>query len=366
MRAHHLIAILASTTIVISQSAIALNAIEAAIVPEADIVGTLNVKSANNSAIVKMLSAEGTNENDPANGTMLAKAARFEAATGITADDVVSVAFSCDIDTAKLDATTPNERVSNMNALLAVQLAKPITIDKLKLALKLEYGSEASAGVTEVTIGATRGLKINATTPTDPAIYLTIAPGGNILVASFNAEALESMQQRIATGALAQESDVLTVLDKGTRRSAQIRTVFKVPASVRANIRTRIADMQEQVATNPGMAIGVGIARLFRGIKSISGSMHLGEDAYVSLTGDLGSAEDALQASMLLDTFVVPLLQVKLTQSGLLAGSPSLGNLSSVTANASQLKINFKIPGAQLISNAQSPAAATAGPAIRN
>ena len=158
----------------------ALTAREMSVVPGADIVGFIAIDKANASPMMKKRRAKASPESKQTSQAFTAKKARFEAATGLTEDDIVSLAFSCDMDTAKLAAATQRERIGAMQAIAAIQVAKPISITKIKQAIKLEYGSQDFAGVADTTFGGHAGLIIKATAPTDPDAYLSVSPDGRI------------------------------------------------------------------------------------------------------------------------------------------------------------------------------------------
>jgi hypothetical protein len=348
----------ATALLTLAGSAEALTATQASMVPGADFVATLDIKKVNEAPIVrKRRAADEANPDRSASGVWLAKAARFETATGITKDDVIAIAFSCDIDTANLEGETPQERVGGAIGILAIELAKPISIEKLKLALRLEYGSEQHAGVSEVAIGNGRGLKINASNEGDPDIYLAVAPEGHVLLTSFNVNALGEAQARLQSSGGLHEPSELAALRQTVAKQTQIQMACVVPAALRDSINAQIVALQDQAAQNPGLAIVAGIVKLFGGIKNLCAGVALAEDASITVAGDLGDPLAAMNASLLLDTMVIPMLQAKLLQTTGGATPPNLDEMAKVSAQDSTLEIRFKLSEAQILDGVATPVA---------
>ena len=325
-----------------------------AIVPGADVIGRVDIQALNAAPIIKKQIAKGAESWMPLAGSTSAKSARFEAATGLVADDIISVAFSCDIDTLDMTATTSRKRTAGMSGVVAIQVAKPISIAKLKQAIKLEYGTQGKAGVSETSIGKHAGLRINASQPTDPDIYLTVSPNGHLVLMALNAESLIAAQKRITSNTAIPAPDKIARL-KDALSGSQITIACIIPSSTTKAIKEQIAKMQQQLAENPGLAMVMGFSQLFQGIKSISAGVTFQNDAIVSLAGDLGKPEYALQASLLLQTIVIPLIEAKFMPPPAAGGaqSPAITDFASVTANGSTLQIKVKITEEQLMSKTQ-------------
>ena len=346
----------------LSPSSHAMTARQIAIVPGADFLGNIAVREANASPIMKKRKAAKKAEGEQPSREQEARRVRFETATGLTEEDIISVAFSGDMDTANMKATTQRGRVGAMNGLAAVQLAKSISIDKLKQAIKLEYGSQDLAGVSDVTIGGQAGLKVNATKPGDPDVYLTITKNGRLVLVAFNAESLAAALKRSASKASVPEPANLARIRTILPERAQVQMACILPPSVRATMDDQIKTMSQQAAKNPGLAAVVGFARLFSGIQNLCIGVELAEEAQLSLAGSLGNAQSAQQASILLETMIIPMIQASMMRNQTPGTPPpNLDNMVSVRTKDTALQVRLRLTEEQMMQDfLKAPAASTA------
>jgi hypothetical protein len=284
---------------------------QAAIVPGSDIVGTIAIHDLNTAPLIKNRTNTATHAITRA---VAARSARLEASTGLTKDDITSALFSCNIDTYNFKAETQRERVADLNGLIAVQLAKPVSIGKIKQAIKLEYGTEELAGVANITITGNPGLIIKATKKTDPDIFITITPDKHVLLAALNSASLASALQRAKSGRIIKEPQVLARMRGSLPPKSQIKIAAIIPAEVRALINQHSKAMTRQAKQNPGMMAAAGITQLFQNIKSISLGAQLTKDLLLTVAGDLGNAQSSQQAAILMKTMVIPMMQATMAQ----------------------------------------------------
>jgi len=284
---------------------------QSAIVPGADIVGTIAIHDLYASPLIK-------NRTDTATHTITravaARSARLEAATGLTKNDIISALFSCNIDTYDFKAKTKRERVANLNGLIAVQLAKPVSIGKIKQAIKLEYGTEELAGVANITIVGNPGLIIKATKKSDPDIFITITSDKHVLLAALNSASLASALQRAKTGRIIKEPAALARMRESLPPKSQVKVAAIIPAEIRTLINQHSKAMTSQAKQNPGMMAVAGITQLFQNIKSMSLGAQLTKDLLLTVAGDLGNAQSSQQAAILMKTMVIPMMQATMAQ----------------------------------------------------
>ncbi len=333
-------------------STFAMTAQQISVVPGADAVGSIALKAFNAAPVVKKKRATGNDEAIPWSAMTAAKRARFEVATGLAEDDIIAAAFSCDMDTLDLDADTSRGRSSSLRGLVAIQVSKAISIDKLKTAIKLEYGTQDLAGVADVAIGKQVGLKVNASKPSDPDIYLTLTPDGHIVLIALNTESLAAALDRAASGSLVREPSGLTQMRRALSGS-QIQMACIIPTRARESMQAKIDGMRQQMSQNPGLAMVMGFTQLFKGIKSLSVGLSVDTDATLKLAGELGSEQEALQASVLLETMVIPLILAQAATAGVGEKASELGKNVSVKSHEATLQIQVTIPEDQIMGKAK-------------
>jgi hypothetical protein len=348
-RSHHILPIGCALTIALTSITGTANAQQVAIVGGADIIGNIAIQDLGKAPIMSKHLAEIRSEDSRWGPLMAARSARFEAATGLTAKDLLTAAFSLDIDTLAMTAATPREQVRGLSGLLALKLAKPISIAQLKQALKLEYGSQKLAGVSDVSIAGTPGLKIHASTVEDPNVYLTITPNKRTVLIAFNTKSLADGLQRIGARQAYREKDGIVQARKLLPAGSQIQIAGIVPPSLRAKINEYVLSMTKQAAQNPKLAITLGFVRLFQGVKNMGMGLQLDAGAQVSLMGTLGSQQEAQQASILLNSMVIPMVHAAmLQQASPSQPAPKLDGIINVDAKADVLKIGLRLTEEQM------------------
>jgi hypothetical protein len=325
------------------------NAQQVAIVSGADIIGNVAIQEFCNAPIISKHLAEIRSGDSQWGPLMAARRARFEAATGLTGEDILSAAFSLDIDTLDMAASTPREQVNGLSALLAIKLAKSLDIAQLKQALKLEYGSQKLAGVSDVSIAGNSGLKIHASTAQDPDVYLTITPNQKVVLIAFNTAALADGIQRIGARKAYKAKNAISHIQTMLPTEAQIHIAGVVPPSIRAKINEQVLTMTQQAAQNPRLAVTLAFVRLFQGIQNIGFGLQLDDGALLSLLGELGSPQEAQQASILLNNMVIPMMHAAILQHASPSEpAPDLDGVITVGAKAEALHIDLRLTEEQM------------------
>jgi len=348
-------------SVILAQPASAMTARQIAIVPGADFLGSIAVREANASPIMKKRKAkEPKTQQD--RRSYEARRARFEAATGLTEADVIAVAFSGDRHTANIKATTQRARIGAMNGLAAIQLAKPVSIDKLKQAIKLEYGTQDLAGVSDVTIGGRPGLKVNASKPDDPDLFLTVTKDGRLVLLAFNASSLAGALKRSASNRVLPEPSNLTRIRSVLSPKTQVQMACIVPDSVRASIDEQINSMTQEAAQNPGMAAMAGFVRLFGNIQNLCIGVELADDALLSIAGSLGNVQSAQQASILLETMIIPMIQASMIKNSQGSIPPNIHDVVTVRTKDTALQVRLRLTEEQIMQDFLKPPAGASTP----
>ena len=321
-----------------------------AVVPGADITGSIAIEKLNNTALITTLRGRGTKQSPR---SLAAHQARLQSATGLTFSDISSAMFSCDADTYNFTGATPRAKVAKLNGLLAISLKKPVTISKLRQLIKLEYGSTEQAGVANVTIAGNPVLVIKSPTADKPDIYIAVSPDGRSVLAAFNPGAIGGALLRTKAGKLIREPDALYAMRKGLPRDAQIKIASVVPDAVHRQIDKQITAINRNAASNPGMAVTASLIGLFGNLRNISIGIGIDSDVSLTLAGDLGNSQTSQQAAILLQTIALPMMKASLQQQS--GGAPNKINLDrqlKFSAKKNMLYISILIPQDQLIKTA--------------
>jgi len=283
----------------------------AAIVPGTDIIGTIDLRSLNAAPLVKNHSGKKAHA---LTRDVAARSARFEAATGLTKKDVISIIFSCNLNTYNFKGVTKRDKSAKLSGLIAVKLAKPVTIAKIKQAIKLEYGSEDLAGVADITISGYPALLIKAPSKSDPDIFITVSPDKHLFLAALNAGSLTSALQRIKSGRMIKEPAPLARIRKALPPRSQIKAAAIIPPQVRALISQQSKAMYKKTKQDPRMVAAASVTKLFENLKSASLGIQLTNDALITIAGDMGNAQYSKQAGILLKSMVIPMMQATMMQ----------------------------------------------------
>lgn len=320
-----------------------------AIVPGADIIVTIDISALNSAPLVQRLTAE-TGKNKSISRSVAARWARFTAATGLAKSDIRSALISCDIDTYDFKAATAREKTARLNAVLAVQSRKPVTLAKIKKAIILEYGSEEIAGVANVTIAGHPALKIKAPKKATPDIYIAVTPDGLALLAALNSASIAQAIHRSVSGKIISEPRNLSRMRASLLPKSQIKSAAVIPASIRSLIDQQAAAMLRQSQQNPAMAAAAAITKLFHNLRNISLGLKITADATITAAADLGAQFTAQQAATVIQTMLIPIMQANITKSTP-AHSPviNLDRQVKVTAKDGNLLIQLIIPQNQII-----------------
>lgn len=270
-----------------ASSVYAQSALRGGFVENADVFVYVDMAKMNQSAFSKAVEAQ-----QPAEMTAEAeeKQAAFTAATGLTEDDVLTLAFSMDIDNIDFEAADPDE-LENAQAVVALELAKAITLEQAKAGLETMSGEgEIEATMTIGTVDGIEVISLESTTADGPdKAFGTLSPDGKTFMMAFNTASLKDALTRIAESkTAAPTADMAAAMQAMGNRQA--RMVLVLPPAAREKIQTGI---QEAAAADPQAAMMMP----FSTVKSLLISANTGDalDFYLSL--DLGNPGNAQQAT---------------------------------------------------------------------
>jgi hypothetical protein len=340
-----LAALLAACTALYSNRTEAVGLHQIAIVPGADLVGTIDIKELSKAAIFNAVPGQ---KSHALSRSVAARSARIKLATGLTSQDITSVLFSCQTPTIKFNAPTPRQKVSAMHAMLAVELAKPVSIAQIRQAIKLEYGSEELAGVDNITINGYPALTIKAPSQKNPDIFAAMTPNNRVLLVALNTGSLSSALKRAKAGKAVREPQQLARLRKSMPPRSQVKIAAIVPDQVRnmINIQSRI--MMQQAKQKPQMAGSAGVVKLFANIQTISVGILIKDDILLTVAGDLASRAAANQAGSLIKTMLIPIMQAAMDKQSKSHSQLNLAKQIKIRSSSNDLFMQIRIPQNQL------------------
>ncbi|MDF3130181.1 hypothetical protein P0Y35_13320 [Kiritimatiellaeota bacterium B1221] len=296
-----LLALFLTSFCLTSFSVYAQSALRGGFVENADVFVYVDIAKMNESPFSKAIEAQQSPEEKALADE---KTAAFTAATGLTEDDVRSMAFSMDIDNIDFEAADPDE-LEDAQAVVAIELAKPITLEQAKAGLESMGDEEIDA---KITITQEDGLDViklesNNTEDGPDKAYGTLSPDGKTFLMAFNTLSLKDSLSRITEGkTAAPTADMAAAMQAMGNRQARI--VLVLPAAARQKIQEGI----QATAAQGGMG---AMIMPFSTAKSLLISADTAEslDFYLSL--DLGNAGNAQQATGMVQS-MLPMLMMSL------------------------------------------------------
>lgn len=294
--------ILSIATFAFVGSTHAQTALHAGFVENADVFVYMDISEMNDSAFSKAVEEQQSPE---AKALAEEKTEKFTAATGLDEDDVISMAFSMDIDDIDFQAQDPAE-LENAQAVLAIELAKSITLEQAKAGLEnMGDESEMKADITIETVDGMEVLKLESTESEQgpDSAYGTLSPDGKTFLMAFNTLSLTDGLSRIAAGSMADPTPDMTTAMKSIG-DRHMRMVLVLPPAARQKISEGI----QATAAQGGM--GAMLAP-FGSAKSLLISANTTDNLEFFLSLDLANAGNATQAAGMVQS-MLPMMMMSM------------------------------------------------------
>lgn len=319
--------------------------LEAAIVPGADLVGSLDYRKAAAAPAFVEVSRAGEKRTPTAPSGWEERVVALERATGLSRDDVTALRFSADLDTLRLDGKGWQE--TEVDALLAVAFDRAVTSVQLRGGLDvLTESMPQRAWVAESTFEDRPGFTVSPSVPGEPALHAALARDGKGVFLSFNARSIGSALRR-EEGTPAELTPAMSKALQFLEEGSQLRTTIVLSNPMRRELDRLVVDAEKKAHKNPGMSFLLGFMAPFRGLAALSLDTHFDDGISLGLTADLGGEGQALQAAALLQSTVVPMVKARMVrQRG--------GKLSdfdtkvSVVSRGQELKVTLTLDAADV------------------
>lgn len=282
------IALLSIFTLSLLGNVHAQSALRAGFVENADVFMYMDIAKMNNSPFSKAVEEQ---QDPEAKAIADEKSAAFTAATGLTEEDVLALTFSMDIDNIDFQKQDPAE-LENAQAVVAIELAKPITLAQAKAGLESmgEEGSmKANLTITQVDGLDVIKLESNEEAEGPDSAFGTLSPDGKTFLMGFNTLSLKDGLARLAAEKMANPTDDMAAAIQSIGER-QTRMVLVLPPVARQKIQEGI-----QAAAAQG---GMGAMLMpFATAKSLIISANIDKDLDFYLSLDLGNPGNATQAT---------------------------------------------------------------------
>lgn len=273
-------------------------AIDAAIVPNADFVVRIDVNTIRQAPIVKQLEiAKGnTVETKPADNYE-----KFRQTTGLTKDDVQAIVLSANTANFNFANGAAQTSLPQLTGVAAVELDKPLTIDKLIAGLQVLM-DDAQATFSRFELEGTRAVFIQPTKPNEPGAYAATSRDAKTVYIALNKASLQAALQRAKKGVMSANRPELQNL---SHPAAQAKLAFMAPQGLRDTLQAQLAKSQE----SPQGAMLSSFIAPFKDLRSVALGIHWDTGMQIDIAGDLGSAQAATQVAALIRTMGLPMLK---------------------------------------------------------
>jgi hypothetical protein len=273
---------------------------QAAIVPGADMVLSVNMAELNQSAFMKAIEAQQPAEMKAIRSR---QQDRIRTATGLQEEDILRymISFKLPDGLFAMDFQPNPETLETLQFVLAVEVDRALTLEDLKKGIDLLQDDEpASAKVETVERGGRSVLKLNpriedADTPVEKA-YVSLSDSGKIVLLTLNEASLTAAHERLGGSAAATPGPGVDAALQALEGS-QIRMALVLPAAARQALTGTV---QQMSAADPMMGM---MAAPFAGLSSVTFSGNADENMSMALNIDIGNEMAAQQVAAMIQSF---------------------------------------------------------------
>ncbi|MCC5843616.1 MAG: hypothetical protein JJU05_05130 [Verrucomicrobia bacterium] len=273
---------------------------QAAVVPDADMILSVNMAELSQSAFMKALEAQ---QSPQVKALRTQQQERVQAAMGLKEEDILGymLSFRLPEDLFKTDFDPGPETLENLQFVLAVEVGRALTLDDLKKGIELlQEDTPGNAKVETVELGGQSALQLNpqiedADTPIEKA-FVSVSDDGKIVLLTLNEASLTSAHARLSGGQTAAPGAGLAPALQALEGN-QIRMALVLPAAAR---QTLAGTVQQMSAADPMMGM---FAAPFAGLSSITFSGNAAETMAMALNIDLGNDMAAQQLAAMARNF---------------------------------------------------------------
>lgn len=315
---------------------------DAAIVAGADFVFRMDVRGMKQSPIYAELDQGGDGAGSPLETHEQRRLRlKIEKATGFSEDDIDDVLISADLDSVEKGGKPGSlEGMQNVQAALALRLARPVKIEQLEAGLKAGTAGRGRVKIGRDTIDGVTVLKTEQKATGMPPVYAAAPRDGTVLFFTMNEKSMSAVLQRVRKRKLKSVPRSLAKAERALPGECQARLTLVLPEEARKQLRRQTSGKK-----SPGLMSG--FTEPFQDIKSLAMGIHMATELEMALAGDLGDASHAEKAATVIETMIIPMIGGALAQS---AGENALpvAEMMRVAASGSMLRVDLKVPASAL------------------
>jgi len=309
--------------------------LEAAIVPDANLVLQVDLQAVRQAPIFPALAAMAAHDDDDddeAEDAADEAAAEDEdddddegkefgdellAGSGLSPQDLIALVASVKIDPAILPGSdTPSfdpgafmEGLARSPFALSLLFGQPIDLERVENGLR-QASRDPKEAFEREKVGGHDALHIVSGNPEHPQGWVTIL-GENTLFLAFTKEGLAGAVQRDSSGDLAATDEALQQARAGLPEAGQGNLAFVVPETLRELIRQQL----DKAAEEPAAAAMTGFLTPFKDLRSVGTGLEAADDLAIVTTYDLGNEAVASQTQVMFSTMLVPMAQAGLAEA---------------------------------------------------
>lgn len=273
---------------------------QAAIVPNADMILSVNMAELSQSAFMQAIEAQ---QSPQVKAMRSQQQERVQAAMGLQEEDILAYMLSFELpqDLFKADFEPTPEILETLQFVLAVEVGRALSLDDLKKGIDLlQEEAPERAKVETVEVGGHTALQLNpqvedAETPIEKA-YVSLSDDGKIVLLTLNETSLTAAHARLSGGQTATPGAGLAPALQALEGS-QVRMALVLPASARQALAGTV---QQMSAADPMMGM---FAAPFAGLSSITFSGKAAESLAMALNIDIGNDMAAQQLAAMVRNF---------------------------------------------------------------
>lgn len=279
---------------------------------------------------------------------------KFKEATGLEKPDLLRFSGSLDLDGISFESEPTPEQMAALPFVMGAQLAKSVTRDQFKKGLELLL-REQPGGAPTISDAADGLLKIANNVKEGnrppPPMYAGLAADGKNVFISVNEKSIKGAIARSASGKFEALPAGLAAMTGG---ASHFQVAVLLPQVAKDGIGKAIDDASK----DPGAVMMAGVLAPLKGLSKIAIKANFNPaDLGLSFAADLGKDEAAAQATMMLNTMVMPMLAQNLGQDPTKPARITVANQGTVlTLKGSMTKDELMKMGASAGSALPEPA----------
>lgn len=307
----------------------ATSGLDAAIVPGADIVAKVDMEGIRSSAIVQATKNSDSQSNAVASDIFWKP---FWTATGLTRDDVAGVVVSVDLENLDLANTPPDSQLNKLEAIMAFELKKSLTMDQLKAGIAaMDVTHQAT--VTPVTIEGETAFK------TEEGGVVSVQGDGRYVFFAPNEGCLGEALIRLKKGKAEKLSPAMSTAFKSLSDAPQVRVALVLTEALQAKMKESLEAQRQKASSDLGSGMMIGMLGPMVNTESLGLSVTFTSNVALNLGCVFTTVEAATQmkgtVDMLLGMLAMAAQQKAPNQAGALA--------HAITSTQSESRLTLSI-----------------------